>query len=552
MVNPIIQRELVTTLRNPRVFAMLVGIMAVMAALVLARWPSDARVGLHGQQAQQVFRVFGYGMLAAMILLAPVVPATSGVKEKQQGTLSLLINTAMSRWAILFGKLFGVLGVVVLLLLLSLPAAAACVAMGGVATVQLAELYLVLTLTALSYASLGLLVSSLANRIDAALRTTFGLILLLAVGSLGPHQFLQGLLAGPSAALVEWIRCLSPLTAMMELLGDAALVSKGTIGPEGVLTRFTLLSLLLTALSVGLTAYRLHTRIFDKARDKGKVTDEQSTRVRWLRRLLFIIDPQKRSGMIGPLTHPVMVKEFRCRRFGRLHWILRLAGASLVLSLALMLTTTRGAMDWGAADLGGLIVALQLALIVLLTPSMASTLISAEVESRGWLLLQFTPMSSPGIVLGKLLSVAWTLLLVLLATLPCYAVLMYIDANQAPIILRTLLAVAAAAMFITLLSAAVGSLFNRTAAATAAAYAVVVLICFATFLIWMAENAPFSRDVVEAVLLTNPIAVALHLIRAPSFRDYQLLPGHWVFVGLVSAASLIVLMVRVWWISRPR
>src|SRR5690606_34562251 len=100
--------------------------------LVLVRWPSDAVVDLQGAAAQQVLRVFGYGMMAALMLLAPVFPATSIVKEKVQGTLALLLNSPIHPWSVVFGKLVGAIGFILLMLLLSLPAAAAVFAMGGV------------------------------------------------------------------------------------------------------------------------------------------------------------------------------------------------------------------------------------------------------------------------------------------------------------------------------------------------------------------------------------------------------------------------------------
>src|SRR5690606_1967904 len=128
-------------------------------------------------------------------------------------------------------------------------------------------------------------------------------------------------------------------------------------------------------------------------------------------------DPQRRSGMIGPLSNPMMVKEQRCRRFGRGNWMMRLIGACLIVSLLLMLAGAMGSTQKGVGPMGGIMVLLQVSLILLITPSLAGGLIASEVESRGWQLLQMTPMSAVTIVTGKLMSVLVTLVLVLLATL---------------------------------------------------------------------------------------------------------------------------------------
>ena len=132
MANPIIQRELVGTLRMGKAFGLQVVLILVLTILVLLKWPGDALVDMSGEQSQQMLRVFVYGLMATIMLLAPAFPATSVVREVEQRTLPLLLNSPMSRWSILLGKTIGVLGYVLLLLLLSMPAAAACYAMGGI------------------------------------------------------------------------------------------------------------------------------------------------------------------------------------------------------------------------------------------------------------------------------------------------------------------------------------------------------------------------------------------------------------------------------------
>ena len=157
MNNPIIQRELVGTLRSGRAAALQIAFVAALAVLVLIKWPSDAMVDFDGVTAQQMMRVVGYGLMAAVMLLAPAFPATSIVREKQQGTLTLLLNTPMNRASILVGKVTGAMGFMLLLLVLSLPAAVACYVMGGVDPVkQLMVIYLLLVLLSLQLALLSL------------------------------------------------------------------------------------------------------------------------------------------------------------------------------------------------------------------------------------------------------------------------------------------------------------------------------------------------------------------------------------------------------------
>ena len=554
--NPIIQREFIGTLRSWRALAAMVSLVVVLAALVLIRWPSEARVDLSGGQARQVLRVFGYGLMTVLILLAPIFPATSVVRERVQGTLALLLNSPMNPWSIVIGKLVGVVGYVALLLALSLPAAAACYAMGGIDLVQIGGIYVVLFLLAVMYATLGLLISSYARSTDSALRMTYGAILVLAVVTLGPHAFLQGQIefVPMQATVIDWLRCLSPIPAVMEVLGDSGVGSAGQLETGSTAVRFGILAIISSVIFTAWTAARMNQRLFDEARDTGRVTDEQSRSVQAYRRIMYLwfFDPQRRSGMIGPMVNPVMVKEQRSRKFGRGHWMMRLIGACLIVSLGLMWLGSLGVMGVGIERLGGIMVLLQVALIVLVTPALASGLISSERESRGWQLLQMTPMSSVTIVVGKLMSVAVTLLLILGATLPGYAVLIAIKPGEQTLVIQVLITLGLTAVMALLVSAAISSLFRQTAAATATSYGVLLTLCAGTLLFWLAEDAPFTTETVESVLMVNPLAAAMSLMDAPGFDRYDLVPMNWWIVGGISLAAVLVLVVQTHRLTRPR
>lgn len=555
--NPIIQREFIGTLRGKRALAAQVVLVAALAALVLLRWPSEATVDLSGAQARQVLRVFGYGLMTVLILLAPVFPATSIVKERIQGTLALLLNSPIGEWQIVAGKLTGVVGFIALLLVLSLPAAAACYAMGGINLVdQLLMIYLVLFMLSLMYATLGLLVSSYARSTDSALRMTYAAVLVLAVVTLGPHAFLaeQPWVDPTMYLVIDWLRSLSPIPAVMQALGDLSVGAGGQMEQANLALRFIIVAAVASAIFATWTASRMNQRLFDTPRDQGKVTDEQSKTVQAYRRIMYLwfFDPQRRSGLIGPMTNPVMVKEQRCRKFGRGHWMMRLIGACLIVSLGLMLAAAVLSEQVELGRLGGIMVMLQVALIVLITPALAAGLISGERESRGWQLLQMTPMSPVTIVTGKLLSVAVTLLLILGATLPGYAVLIAIQPAEQMTVVNVLISLSLTALMALFVSAAISSLFRQTAAATATAYAVLLTLCAGTLLVWLAQDAPFTPQTVEAVLTVNPLAAAMSLIEAPGFNRYQLVPANWWITGGITVASLLVLVARVWRLTRPQ
>src|SRR5436305_2615207 len=130
-MNPIIRRELLEVLRTRKAVALQLGLALACALLVLLRWPTGDVADLSGARSLQVLRMFGYGLLAGILLLVPAFPATSLVREKIRGTLALLLNSPLRPWSIYLGKLGGVLGFTAVLLVMTFPAAAACYALGG-------------------------------------------------------------------------------------------------------------------------------------------------------------------------------------------------------------------------------------------------------------------------------------------------------------------------------------------------------------------------------------------------------------------------------------
>jgi ABC-type transport system involved in multi-copper enzyme maturation permease subunit len=545
-MNPLIKREFIGILRTKQAFGALVVLTVAFSLLVLARWPTDARVDLSGSQPQQVFRIFAYSLLAGVLLLVPAFPAVSIVREKNKGTLALLINSPLKSWSIYSGKLGGVLLFVLFLILTSLPAAAACYAMGGLELLRgFGLLYAVLLMLAVQYATLGLLVSSQVQSADGGVRVTYAIVFAMSFLALGPSYFYQGQ-TGLLATLSEWLRFVSPIPIIMDLVGHGDVGRQGLLTAKSGIPQFFTLSIVTSIAFATATITRLNYRIFDRSRPQGVITQERSLGGRSLRRLVFLVDPQRRKPGIPWYLNPVMVKEFRTRRFGRIHWLLRLVAVCAVTSLLLTFAATTGTMDWGVKTIGGLMVLLQVILVVLITPSLASGLISGERESGGWDILRMTPMSGFKIVRGKLLSVAWTLILVLFATLPGYLVMIYIEPVMWLQIYLVCTCLLLTALFTLLLSAAVGTLFARTATATATSYVILMFLFLGPLLIWLGRDAPFGHSTVKVALLATPMGAALSKMETPGFIQYDLLPASWWITGCASMVLVVVLFVQTW------
>jgi ABC-type polysaccharide/polyol phosphate export permease len=162
-----------------------------------------------------------------------------------------------------------------------------------------------------------------------------------------------------------------------------------------------------------------------------------------------------------------------------------------------------------------------------------------------------TPLSVGAIVRGKLLSVTWPFVLILSATLPGYAVMIWIKPVLTQQVSYVIVCLVLAALVCLMLSAAVSSFFRRTAPATVTAYAVVIALYAGTFLVWLGRDAPFGHAIVRAALVLNPLAAALSILEIPGFGGFDLLPAAWWWALGAIAFCLLVLAARTWRLTRP-
>jgi len=208
--------------------------------------------------------------------------------------------------------------------------------------------------------------------------------------------------------------------------------------------------------------------------------------------------------------------------------------------------------NWGVQTIGAIMVVLQVALLVIITPSLAANLISAERESGGWDLLMMTPLSAIRILTGKLASVIITLSLVLFATIPGYVVMIWIHPPLRWQVWQVLICLAWMMLFAVLLSAAVSSLCRRAATATTIAYALLGSVCIGTMLFWLGRGTTFGHATVEAALKINPMAAALNIVEAPGFSNYNLVPANWWWMGFGCVTCTLVVLVQTWRLTRPQ
>lgn len=547
----IIERELLALLRSSKTLAIFMAVAVSFAVIVFLKWPSSGIVDLDGAKGREVFQWLTYSMLAATILIVPVFPSTGLVTEVRRRTLELLLNSPLSRTSIYMGKALAMLGFVVMVLFATLPALACCFLMGGVSfSGDVLKLYSFLLLVSSQLIVVGLLVGTFARSTESALRWSYGVTFALTIIPYVPDALFPGG-TSPIARACQWLKLVSPIPALTQMLNQGSVGGTGLVESRDAVIWYAGISASFIVAGSIVCILRLSHSLLDRSRSQGFITDDQSQWIRASRRVLYLVDPQRRSAGIPPLVNPVMVKEFQCRQFGRMHWLLRFVAGCAVLSLLLTLASAQGTEARGVEYTGALIIVLQVVLIVLLTPGLASGMIAGEMEGGSWNLLRVTPLSPGRILRGKLISVLLTLALLLCATLPGYAVIMLIKPTLQQQVIQVLISLALAALLSMLVSATVSSFFRSTAVATTVSYGVLAAIFGGTMLIWMNREAPFGFDFVESALRLNPMAAALNAMQAEGFKAYDLVPSAWWITGGTCAALLLVLYVQLIRLTRP-
>ncbi len=119
-----------------------------------------------------------------VVFLAPAFTAGAISLEREKQTLDMLAATPISSLAIVIGKLLSALTYVFILIVASIPLTAMVFVFGGVGPEEVLRGYVVLFASAIGLGSLGLFISALMQRTQAATVVTFFGVMALTMGSL--------------------------------------------------------------------------------------------------------------------------------------------------------------------------------------------------------------------------------------------------------------------------------------------------------------------------------------------------------------------------------
>ena len=516
--NPVLNRELLVTLRSPRSFVLQLLYVCALGALVYFRWPAGeegARQVSPGV-ARALYDIFFLGQFFLVALMAPTFAAGSITGEKERKTYELLLASPLRPSTILVGKLLSSLSYLVILIVSSLPLMILCYLLGGLLLSEITRSYLVLILAAGTFGLVSVACSSYFRRTSSALVVSYLVILPLAVlcvvltgtDNVVARDFVS------IAILPPW--CLAAWT-VLGILVNRRLLHPPDVGSEGK-------------------------DVIDEVEEMkyaiGVVIDRD----------LFpdkLFAPAKRTDLMPDGTNPVLDKELRSEIFSQGTLMLRVViQVSMLLSIPLM-----AALLFLQSHRAGYYVAYVLAFNLLVGPVFSAGSITQERE-RQTLSLLLTTLLRPGqIVFAKLMAAlrVSTVLTFLLTEQLLLAYILLPELRQRIWTLVVfLLIIATTCMATSTIGLMCSSLARRTSTAMVMTYLTLLTLFVLPLGVqsYLQTIASVSEEQLAALTVTSPFAAALgvpmHNTRTEAWTNQPLAVGDPVLISIAPNIKLPV------------
>jgi ABC-type transport system involved in multi-copper enzyme maturation permease subunit len=267
--NPVVTRDLRVRMRGSRAYWNQGAYLLLLGLLAIAGYDTASNNNIYAngvafdpvliQGRLHDFYNFIFMALAALVtLIAPALTAATITTERQNLTLDMLVTTPLSAAELLYGKLLSSVAFIILLLVLSLPASALCVMLGGATLGDVFRIYFIICVDGLLIAAIGLYFSCAVRQSLAAILWTY-----LAVGAFYVECLigLSGVYSGPfarggAAAPFTCFAMLDPFAAVQAGQNSFQLMGASIPMYIGVaFVAFLIIRLLVTAAAYRLASY---------------------------------------------------------------------------------------------------------------------------------------------------------------------------------------------------------------------------------------------------------------------------------------------------------
>ena len=187
--NPILVKEVRSQLRGGRAFILLTGLLLGLGAigyglfLLATSGEQHGQIILSAQIGQTLFGGLVFTLLIGVCVIAPAITVGAISSEYERLTYEMLVATRLTPARILWGKLVAALSYVALLLLAAVPLGSIVFLFGGLTLLTVIKALVLIILTAITAAMLGLWASALIRHTARAAIAAY-LLITLVVGGL--------------------------------------------------------------------------------------------------------------------------------------------------------------------------------------------------------------------------------------------------------------------------------------------------------------------------------------------------------------------------------
>jgi ABC-type transport system involved in multi-copper enzyme maturation permease subunit len=546
-MNPVLRKDLLALLRLPRVAVIQIAFVAVLAFMVLTSWPQGGVLPVAAQGRDDLLLGIIVGQLVLLTLFVPGIAATGISSERDGNTFEMLYASRLSAGQIVVGKVLSAISFPVLLIVSGLPFVAMLVWRGDFDPQKLLVSYVILIVSAFVLAVVSLTISAFAKQTANALVVAYVAVLVLCGGVLVPAALVLRESTGLIASVLHYARALSPVAAALSVLRpDAGGAQFGGRPEEGLVPiwqAFVPLALIVAAACFMALVVRLRKPPAESDRMQGGAIAVENRSIG--RKVMFLIDDKKQRKPLGSFN-PIAGKEKRTNALRSGRYMIRSFYASLVLSLGLAVMSLYGGVEQPnlLAHVAAVLVALQLGLIALIDPSLTSPAISSELESGTFETLRLTPLGAGKIFWGKLLPSLPSALLPVLALLPAYGAVCFVDPSYPQRFVLLLPVVVLAALLCCTVGLAASSLFDNTARATVTAYLACAAIFVLPLLPYLAAGTQIGENVAARLSMISPLVMGLSLMPTGSPAVQALWQTHLVVIACLCLLMLLIARLR--------
>lgn len=188
MMNAVLRREAKTSLRNWKVYGVLLAhVLIITLGAVL--FTSISIFSSYEATFDPIYGLYLYIFISAfqmalILLTVPALAAGSISGERERQTLDLLLITHMKPVSIIVGKLFSSIGLILLMTVATLPAFAIVFFFGGISMFSFVKMIIFMIVTACMAGSISIFMSTIFKKSTVATVMVYLIIGVLTIGTL--------------------------------------------------------------------------------------------------------------------------------------------------------------------------------------------------------------------------------------------------------------------------------------------------------------------------------------------------------------------------------